>query len=77
VSKATETADYAQRSKNSTAPAIYEFIEKDLDSAEALLPATVNRNRANQYTAKSAESKAIPLPGKLDEGRSVCDSTHQ
>ena len=57
VSKATETADYAQRSKNSTAPAIYEFIEKDLDSAEALLPATVNRNRANQYTAKALKAR--------------------
>jgi hypothetical protein len=36
---------------------VYQFIEQDLDSAEALLPATVNRNRANQTTAKALKAR--------------------
>lgn len=57
VTKATETAADARDSKNSPAAAIYKLIEKDLDSAEALLPAAVNRNRATQHTAKALKAR--------------------
>ncbi len=36
---------------------VYEQIERDLDSAIALLPTTVNRNRANLYTAKALKAR--------------------
>lgn len=57
VTKATQTANDAKDIKNSSPEQVYQFIEKDLDSAEVLLPATVNRNRANQYTAKALKAR--------------------
>jgi len=57
VSRATQTPDDAKGIKNSSSSQVYGFIEKDLDSAETLLPATVNRNRANQYTAKALKAR--------------------
>jgi hypothetical protein len=57
VSKATETPNDAKDIKNSSSSQVYQFIERDLDSAEALLPATVNRNRATQYAAKALKAR--------------------
>ena len=57
VSSATQTPGDAKGVTNSSPSQVYEFIEKDLDSAEILLPATVNRNRANQYTAKALKAR--------------------
>jgi hypothetical protein len=57
VSKATETPIDVKDVKNSSPSQVYQFIENDLDSAETLLPATVNRNRANQYTAKALKAR--------------------
>lgn len=42
---------------NSSVGEVYKLVEKDLDSAIALLPATVNRNRANLYTAKALKAR--------------------
>ena len=57
VTRATQTADDAKDIKNSSATEVYQFIEKDLDSAEALLPLPLNRNRANQHTAKALKAR--------------------
>lgn len=57
VSKATETPGDAKDIKNSSPAEVYAFIAKDLDSAETLLPPTINRNRANQYTAKALKAR--------------------
>jgi tetratricopeptide (TPR) repeat protein len=57
VSAATQNPGDAKGIKNSSPAQVYEFIKNDLDSAEALLPATVNRNRANQYTVKALKAR--------------------
>jgi hypothetical protein len=57
TSAATQTPGDAKGVKNSRSDEIYRFIEKDLDSAEKLLPAIVNRNRANQYTVKALKAR--------------------
>jgi hypothetical protein len=57
VSRATQTPEDAKDIGNSKPAQIYEFIGRDLDSAETLLPATINRNRANQYTAKALKAR--------------------
>lgn len=57
VTKATQTPDDAKGIKNSNTEQVYQFIEKDLDSAQALLPATVHRNRANQFSAKALKAR--------------------
>jgi hypothetical protein len=57
VSGATQTPEDAKDIGNSTSSQIYQFIGRDLDSAETLLPALVNRNRANQYTAKALKAR--------------------
>lgn len=57
VSKATETPEDAKGIKNSAPSQVYQFISNDLDSAEALLSPTINRNRANRYTAKALKAR--------------------
>jgi hypothetical protein len=57
VSKATQTPEDAKGIKNSSQEQVYEFIARDLDSAESLLPAVVNRNRANQYSVKALKAR--------------------
>ena len=57
VSAATQDPGDAKGVTNSSPLQVYEFIKNDLDSAEALLPATVNRNRANQYTVKALKAR--------------------
>jgi len=57
VTQATKTASDNKEITNSTGDEVYQFIENDLDSAEALLPATVNRSMANQYTAKALKAR--------------------
>ena len=57
VSKATQSPEDAKDISNSNPTLVYQFIGRDLDSAEALLPATINRNRANQYTAKALKAR--------------------
>ena len=57
VTKATQTASDAKDITNSSPEQVYQFIQSDLDSAEALLPVTINRNRANQYTAKALKAR--------------------
>jgi starch-binding outer membrane protein, SusD/RagB family len=57
VANATETPEDAKGIKNSSPSQVYLFIEKDLDSAETLLSATVNRNRANRYSAKALKAR--------------------
>lgn len=57
VTAATKTASDNIDITNSTGDQVYAFIANDLDSAEALLPATVNRNRANQYTVKALKAR--------------------
>jgi len=57
VTKATQTASDAKDITNSSPAQVYQFIQSDLDSAEALLPVTINRNRANQYTAKALKAR--------------------
>ena len=57
VTQATKTASDNKDITNSTGEEVYQFIENDLDSAEVLLPATVNRNRANVYTAKALKAR--------------------
>lgn len=53
---AKTTAD-AQGVSNSSELQVYKQIELDLDSAEALLSSTVNRNRANKFTAKALKAR--------------------
>lgn len=53
----TKTASDADGIGNSTPAQVYQQVKRDLDSAEALLPATINRNRANQYTAKALKAR--------------------
>ena len=57
VTQATKTASDNKDITNSTGDEVYQFIANDLDSAEALLPATINRNRANQYTARALKAR--------------------
>jgi hypothetical protein len=57
VVKTTETPDDAKGIKNSSPSQVYQFIEKDLDSAETLLAPTVNRNRANRFSAKALKAR--------------------
>jgi hypothetical protein len=57
VTQATKTASDNKDITNSTGEEVYQSIENDLDSAEALLPATINRNRANQYTARALKAR--------------------
>ena len=57
VTQATKTASDNKDITNSTGDEVYQSIENDLDSAEALLPATINRNRANQYTARALKAR--------------------
>ncbi|MBO9204265.1 MULTISPECIES: RagB/SusD family nutrient uptake outer membrane protein [Niastella] len=57
VTQPTKTASDNKGITNSTGEEVYQFIENDLDSAEVLLPATINRNRANQYTAKALKAR--------------------
>ncbi|HVZ55028.1 MAG TPA: RagB/SusD family nutrient uptake outer membrane protein [Chitinophagaceae bacterium] len=57
VSKPTESPIDAKDIRNSPPSEVYQFIEKDLDSAESLLPSIVDRNRANQYTAKALKAR--------------------
>jgi hypothetical protein len=53
----TKTTADAQGVGNSTAAQVYKQVEQDLDSAEALLSSTVNRNRANKFTAKALKAR--------------------
>lgn len=55
--KATKTAADAEGVGNRPATEVYALVKKDLDSAEALLPATINRNRANKITAKALKAR--------------------
>jgi hypothetical protein len=57
VTQATKSASDNKDITNSTGEEVYQSIENDLDSAEALLPATINRNRANQYTARALKAR--------------------
>jgi hypothetical protein len=57
VTQATKTVSDNKDITNSTGEEVYQSIENDLDSAEALLPATINRNRANQYTARALKAR--------------------
>jgi len=57
VTQATRTASDNKDITNSTGAEVYQVIENDLDSAEVLLPATINRNRANQYTARALKAR--------------------
>src|SRR3982751_3905337 len=57
VSRATQTPEDAKDIGNSTPTQIYQFIGRDLDSAESLLPTAINRNRATQYTAKALKAR--------------------
>jgi hypothetical protein len=57
VSRATQTPEDAKDIGNSTPTQIYQFIGRDLDSAETLLPAAINRNRATRYTAKALKAR--------------------
>ena len=57
VTKATQTPEDAKGIKNSSPEVIYAFIEKDLDSAQILLPTAINRNRANQYATKALKAR--------------------
>jgi tetratricopeptide (TPR) repeat protein len=57
VTRATQKPEDAKDIGNSTPTQIYQFIGRDLDSAESLLPAVINRNRANQYTAKALKAR--------------------
>ena len=53
----TKTAADADGIGNSAAAQVYQQIKRDLDSAENLLPPTINRNRANQFTAKALKAR--------------------
>jgi hypothetical protein len=57
VNQATKTASDNKDITNSSVDEVYQFIENDLDSADLLLPAAVNRNRANQYTARALKAR--------------------
>lgn len=57
VTKATETPGDAAAIVNSSPETVYEFIGSDLDSAELLLPLTVQRNRANRSTAWALKAR--------------------
>src|SRR5215213_642007 len=57
VTKATQTPEDAKGIRNSSPETVYGFIEKDLDSAQTLLPSTINRKRANHYTAKALKAR--------------------
>jgi hypothetical protein len=53
----TKTTADAKGIGNSSPPVVYKQIEQDLDSAETLLYSTVNRNRANKFTAKALKAR--------------------
>lgn len=53
----TRTAADANGVGNSSPAEVYQQIKLDLDSAENLLPAGINRNRANKYTAKALKAR--------------------
>jgi len=53
----TKTSSDANRVGNSTAAEVYQQVKKDLDSAEHLLPATINRNRATKFTAQALKAR--------------------
>ncbi|MEI9942803.1 MAG: RagB/SusD family nutrient uptake outer membrane protein [Chitinophagaceae bacterium] len=55
--KPTKTTADAEGIGNSTAAVVYKQVEQDLDSAETLLSSTVNRNRANKFTAKALKAR--------------------
>jgi hypothetical protein len=57
VSKPTLSPADAKGIRNSKRDQVYQFIERDLDSAGALLPAIVNRNRANATTVKALKAR--------------------
>ena len=53
----TKAASDAEGVGNSTPAVVYQQVKRDLDSAEALLPATINRNRANKFSAKALKAR--------------------
>jgi len=55
--RATKTAADANGVGNSMAAEVYKQVKQDLDSAEILLPATINRNRANKVTVKALKAR--------------------
>jgi starch-binding outer membrane protein, SusD/RagB family len=55
--KPTKTTADAAGVGNSTSAQVYNLVEQDLDSAETLLSSTVNRNRANKFTAKALKAR--------------------
>jgi hypothetical protein len=55
--KPTQTTADAAGIGNSTSVQVYKQVEDDLDSAEVLLSSTVNRNRANKFTAKALKAR--------------------
>jgi hypothetical protein len=55
--KRTKTSSDGDKIGNSTPAEVYQQVKRDLDSAENLLPAVINRNRANKYTAKALKAR--------------------
>lgn len=55
--RATKTASDANGVGNSAAAEVYKQVKQDLDSAEILLPASINRNRANKLTVKALKAR--------------------
>jgi tetratricopeptide (TPR) repeat protein len=53
----TQTVHDADGVGNSSAADVYKQVAQDLDSAETLLSSTVNRNRANKFTAKALKAR--------------------
>jgi starch-binding outer membrane protein, SusD/RagB family len=53
----TKTTADANGIGNSTPVEVYKRVEQDLDSAELLLSSTLNRNRANKFTAKALKAR--------------------
>jgi len=66
----TKTTSDAVGVGNSKPELIYQQIIKDLDSADALLPAVLNRNRANKFTVKALKAKVYLYTQDWDKAES-------
>lgn len=74
---ATKTAADAKGIGNSPRNVVYAQVQKDLDSAEALLPAVITRNRANKFTALALKARLFLYQEQWDEAEKLATTLIQ
>jgi tetratricopeptide (TPR) repeat protein len=57
LTETTKNASSGEGITNSASAEVYALIENDLNAAETLLPVTLQRNRANAFTAKALKAR--------------------